>query len=292
MALNNTVNRTTGFAPNHIVFGVLPTMPRHLASRIAREQAERDLLTVEWLRGFDEFNDGLNDKRQHKMRQEAVDRMLGVKAELFDKVLQRAEILHLRKGAQEEKEGNRLQADAEKNRTRPIKKVEWQPGQYVYKLEPIKLTTDNLPFKLQPNRWSGPWRIVAIVRSVAAILSRAPNFTEATTTSVTRLRSAALDKEQKRIYDEYWRQMDETKKGVIDNIRRARAEVADWCESSDYPKYVFKRILAVTGKGKHRKVRVEWADGTRTDEDFAQFKQDAPEELERFLNAQNRDGRR
>ena len=86
--------------------------------------------------------------------------------------------------------------------------------------------------------------------------------------------------------------MDEANKDVIDNIRRARAQVADWGESSDYPKYVFKRILAVTGKGKHRKVRVEGADGTKTDEDFAQFKQDAPEELERFLTAQDRGGRR
>ena len=265
LAMNTTVNKTTGLSPDHLVFCQRPRLAANLVTPLCRQMMD------------DGRVDALGPTRQgavarvpERRRVELEDLGL-VSAEVWDVALRRAERVTARQ-----------RLDAEEVR-RPVVDA-FQPGDYVMVYDEPTLARDlPCPRKFVARRWSGPYRVVRTHRGVVLSLVLASDPLQRRTVTAQRAKTVRLAPDVRAKYEEWYEETLRDDDGDIEQDRRrqASAEERVWelKPGEDAERFGFE-IINITGKGKHRVVRVRWDDdGSEGDVPYKQLREDAPDQL-------------
>jgi N6-adenosine-specific RNA methylase IME4 len=272
LTLNTTVHKSTGYAPDEIVFGITPTLPLHLRSKRAQRLCDERFLAAQWL--MEQSASASGDVRARAALNTAIEAMLGVRAEIWDRVLVTAA-----------KADFLMQRDGIEGREK------FKEGDYVFVFEPeaLALSADeSLPNKLQEKRWSGPWRVIASVRGAALVVARANRPENVRSVSVLRVKRAYLEGAERERFEVWWKQLDEEDKKERLRLKEAKERVVYFDESKTVQeRWGVDRVLAVKGRGRQKRARVLWDNGEITEEPYDIIREDAPDAIREFEDSKN-----
>lgn len=274
LVLNTTRHRATGFAPSFVCFGVVPLLPADLVTTTAKEAMRKGLLQAEWLPTRAGAEAGGVIKSLHKIR-----------LDVWDRLLRSAE-----KAEWATTSAHTSSAEAEGPGG-----VVYRPGDYVWVYEPEALQRDMdefTPLKFQATKWSGPWRVLACVRRVALLLTKASDPVVARSVSVLRTKKAHLQHDVRESYEALFEELDMRDKEVRERVERSRARAVEWSDGNEEERYVVTKVLRVfrrrggrrgSRKGDDRMVQVQWEDGSKSVEPFDAIYQDIPQMIDKWL---------
>jgi transposase InsO family protein len=277
LVLNTTVHKATGYSPHYLCFGVPPSLPPSFRTPLASKLVSERLLDAEWLPGPAESDEAAMDeaeRRRKKCLRRTADVLADMRLSAWDRVLRLADKADWMASEQGARAKRPQRAYAE--------------GEYVMVFEPevlAKDTAEDLPLKFQAHRWSGPWRVLAVVRGVSLMLTRADDPLVARSATVLRCKPAVLAVDVVESYERLFRTLEEGDKRTRERIAHSRRRVAGWGpeeSARDVVEYAFRRILreettTKRGAAAVRYLVIEWSDGDITREKYDTFASDAPD---------------
>ena len=240
LAINVTVNKATGFAPDHLLFGQRPRLPATLGTPLTRRLIDEGDVDAE-LGSPTRLATPLSDARRARS-------LLEVRHQDWDEALERARTA-----------SERMQERAAAV-PRPVQ-ASVAPGDYVMVYAAETLTRDvEVPRKFAAKRYTGPWRVAKVHRGVVALLTRANEPTDVMTATVQRCKKVVLRDDVRERYELWWHDLQQRHQDELDAWRRIRetnARFQDAPEDKESAGFPFE-IEAIVGRGKNAEVRIRW----------------------------------